>query len=138
MLIARQQPGVGAPLRVTAVCDSADAPGDLVVVAANRSGNDYVVARTDMGQPGAKPAVGCIIAKLSSTRCVVQLEGEVKSVYSGLVPGKPLFVGLNSRPTHIPPSPAPGGQAYLQIVGVALAEDVLLLQVDKSMVVRTG
>lgn len=138
MLVSRPLNGAGQPFRVTAVCDPADAIGDLVHVKGSRSGPDYTVEKVNITQPSAKPTIGIIVAKLATDRCVVQFEGEVTGIYSNLAPGRHYFAGADARPSQSPPNPALGGKAYLQLVGVALAEDTLYLKPEPGMKVRKG
>jgi len=124
--------------RMTALCASTEAVGDIVKVTGDRVGLDYQVSKVDLATPGATPGVGVIVAKIGTTRCVVQIEGEIKGVYAGLTPGRTYFAGLDSRPSHTPPTPAVGGRAYLQTIGVALAADTLYLRPESDMKVRVG
>lgn len=138
MLVSRPLNGAGQPFRVTAVCDLTDAIGDLVHIKGSRIGSDYTVEKVDVTKASAKPSIGIIVAKLAEDRCVVQFEGEVKGIYLDLLPGKHYFAGANARPSQSPPNPAAGGKTYLQLVGVALAEDTLYLKPEPGMKVKKG
>lgn len=135
MLIARP---LADKNRVSATCQSSDAIGDLVYVTAGLTAESYAVSKADVSQTNKMPVLACIIAKLTTTTCVIQLSGEVRGIYNSLVPGRVYFVGSNARPTLSPPAPSLGGRAYVQVAGVAIDASVLRLEPIKQMIVRTG
>jgi hypothetical protein len=122
----------------TAACSETDAVGDLVHVSGPVQDGQISVTKVDITEYAKMPSIGVIVSKLSPTRCVVQMEGEIKGVYSNLSPGRIYFVGLSGQPVAAPPTPAPGGKAYLQPVGVALGEDVLALKLHLNLTVLRG
>lgn len=125
--------------KTTAICTAEDMVGDLVYVSAGISGSEYQVAKADVSHPEKMPVIAVIIAKLSETRCVIQLQGEVRNVYTGLVPGKIYFVGADGRPTTTPPAPMGAGlKAYIQTAGVAVGESVLLFNPVNEIKIRIG
>lgn len=134
MLVVRP---LGGKARVTASCLTTDAVGDLVYVAGSIAGNDYDVAKVDVGDYTKMPAFGVIVAKLSTTRCVVQMSGEVVGIYTGLTEGRVYFAGSDGRPSLTPPAPGLSGRAYLQSVGLAVSADVLKIEPINDMKVRT-
>lgn len=102
-----------------ALCSSTVAVGDLIYVTPTGS-----VERADPYDRTKMPALGVVIAKLSSTRAHVRSVGRVL-VYSGLTPGTLYGVGADSRPSSVlVPGPA---RRWLQAVGTALDTNVLLL-----------
>ncbi len=106
---------------VTVACDPSVSVGDLVALVGGRA---VVASATDIAK---LPAVGCVIAKPSSTQAVVQGAGPVSGIYSGLALGAMCFVGLDGRPLSGPPAPEPGGAVFLQPIGVPLDAATLLV-----------
>jgi hypothetical protein len=49
------------------------------------------------------------------------------AVYTALTPGSRYFVGSDGRLTALPPTPAPSSSMFVQLMGVALNTDELLL-----------
>lgn len=96
------------------------------------------VTKVDITSPGNYPAVGIIAQKLSATRCVVQVVGELSLSPTILLPEKTYFVGLDSRPTPTPPTAPVGGRASIQAVGVAIDTDRLFLTVTPTRFIRAG
>jgi hypothetical protein len=138
MIVTRPAGSAGSASRATASCDSGDAVGDLVYVSGNFSSGDYQVRKADVTQYVKMPVIAVIIAKLTSTRAVIQFEGEIKNQYTGLTPGRTYFVGANGRPSSTPPTPGPGQRAYVQPIGVAVDQTVLRLTPIPDMKVRIG
>lgn len=124
--------------RVTASCGVGDAVGDVVYVSGAKSGADYSVTKTDPTAYASMPGLGIVIYKISATRCVVQLSGEVLGLYTGLTPGRVCWVGLDSRPTQTPPAAPISGRAYLNALGIATSTDILLLRPTDDMKVRVN
>jgi hypothetical protein len=101
-------------------------------------GNDYQVAKVDVLDGAKMPAIGIVSYKISSTRAIVILDGDVAGVYTGLTPGRVYFVGTNSRPTLTPPNPGPGQKLYLQAVGVAVDTGILRFWPRTDPMVKVG
>jgi hypothetical protein len=121
----------------TAICLAGDSIGDLVYVTGNIVTGDYQVSKADPNN-NKMPAIAVIIYKITATKAVIQFEGSVKNVYTGLTPGKTYFVDSNSQPTLIPPSPALLGKTYIQPIGVAVDSNVLKLNPSKQMIILRG
>lgn len=124
--------------RITAICAVGDAVGDFVYINGPLIGADYSVTKADVTQYTKVPSIGVIIHKLSATKCVVQMSGNVTGIYTGLTPGRSYWLGTNGQANILPPSPAILGKAYLQLVGVALDPNILKLELEKDMKVRIG
>lgn len=122
----------------TATCDSGDSVGDLVYISGPKLGSDYQVQRADPSDYAKFPAVAVIVAKLSSTRAVLQFQGEVKGVYTGLIPGKIYWAGASGSPSATPPVAGVGGKMRVQSIGVAVDTDVLRLEPLKNAITRIG
>lgn len=137
MLVTRP---LGYRAKTTAICAAEDAVGDFVYVAGGANGFEYQVSKADISHPEKMPVIAVIIAKISETSCVIQFYGEVRDVYTGLIPGKLYFVGSDGRPSISPPSPAGGenSRAYIQAAGVAVGESVLLFNPANELKIRVG
>ncbi len=123
-------PGSSAvtPDTVVANCAPADATGDCVKISGDAIGGVYQVGAVDITDPAPEPACGIIISKTSPTDCVVQVSGVMAGVYAGLTSGRVYFVDVNSRLDEAPPAaPAPGNTTYVQSMGVALSDNVIVL-----------
>jgi hypothetical protein len=72
-------------------------------------------------------AFAVIIEKWNFTEALVQTLGEIKNIYTGLIPRERYFVGSDGRPTNIPPTPALGSTVLVQPIGIALDDEVLQL-----------
>ncbi|MHA2333768.1 MAG: hypothetical protein ACXAEU_17210 [Candidatus Hodarchaeales archaeon] len=118
-----------------AECLSADAVGDCVRITGAAVDGFYQVAKVDPTVTTSSYSVAVIVSKYSDTVCMVQLYGSLDSVFSGLTPGKPYWVGTNGRPNENLQS-NPGGLIHHQRVGVALTDDVLLMTLDPPITRR--
>ena len=111
-------------------CDAADEVGDAVYINADKIGDRYQVHRVDVDdvvEPYKAIGMGIIREKTTDTECSVRISGVLEGVYTGLTPGKRLFVGINSRPNHTPPTRPTSGKRILQKVGYAIASDTILV-----------
>jgi hypothetical protein len=125
-----------AAATIRASCMLTDQIGDLVYIRANANGA-YKVARANPALRAKMPAVGVIIRKWGYTDCIVQLQGPVLGVYTGLALTTVYTVGDNGRPVDTPPAPAaPGDVRYVQHIGTPLDGAVLDLQPSLHLLVR--
>lgn len=124
-------------IRGTAVCAASVDVGDLVYVSGDKTGVDYSVEKADVSTFVKMPVLAAVVAKLTATRAVIQFWGEL-DLWSGLTPGRMCFVGANAKPTQIPPAPALGGRAYLQVIGVAVDSDIIRFEPIAEMKVRVN
>lgn len=115
---------------VMADCLLADVGGDVVRVTGDAVNGVYQVSKLDLTTTPTEVVFGLIVSKVNDTRCVVQVGGFVSGLYSGLTPGKILFVGDNSRLTHTVPSRPGSGVKSIHHAAMAIAADVLLLNVQ--------
>jgi hypothetical protein len=116
-----------SPTIITAVCEAADIVGKFVYVRGDRVGNYYDVRTADPHAEAKMPAMGLIVSKLSTTLCRVQLSGEAKGFFTGLHPGKHVFVAADGGATQTPLTPPVGGFVFHQGPAVALAADTVML-----------
>lgn len=115
--------------RAQALCFASDAVGDCVSVVGDELAGKYQVTKTDIDSStfDESVSIGIISLKLSSTECIVHLLTELRSVYTGMTPGSLYYVGADSRPTDIEPGNPGSGTRTSQIIGYAVASDVLYI-----------
>lgn len=121
------------PKSFAAQCQSADEVGQFVYSTGPKVGTLYQVARVDITDLSKMPAVGVITHKTTPTTCSVQWIGELASVYTGMVRGNVYFIDEDARISSTPP--VLSGR-FVQRVGTALDEDVLLLVPNFALVKR--
>lgn len=122
--------------RVLATCRASDCIGDLVCVDRSVLGSGYAVVKADITQREKTPAIAIILAKTSDTKAVLQLEGDIVGLYTGLIPGGIYYTGHDSRPTPTPPLPVSGVKTYVQTIGYAINDIVLKLKPSENIVAR--
>jgi hypothetical protein len=96
----------------------------------NISSDTVVLA--DKGDLNNLPILGVIVAKPTTTTCIIQTLGYLDG-FTGLVPGETYYLGLAGKITITPTSTA--GQA-LYPVGVAKSSTRLELRIDSDYIVR--
>jgi len=126
-VVARQR---SQPSIVLADCQVADEIGDMVRVAGDEVAGLYQVARMEILNESPDLPAGMIIEKYTSTRCVVQMRGEIKAVYTGLTPGKQLFVNSFGKLTHDVPISPISGVRWVHPAAQALSNDTVLLRIQ--------
>lgn len=84
------------------------------------------------------PSVGVVVSKETDTRCFVQWFGETTDIFSGLDAGEPYFVGSDSYSSDNSPTPAPGGEARAQKIGVATSETQIYVMPSDRWHLRKG
>jgi hypothetical protein len=102
----------------------------MVRISADEIAGTYQVANLNIIVDDHDLPFGMIVEKVTTTRCIVQESGEVRGVYSGLTPGKQLFVDLSSRLTQVVPSRPATGIKWIHPVAQALSSEVVLLRVQ--------
>lgn len=134
--------GSGATDVLDANCLSTDAVKDVVHIAGDKGGGRYTVTKVDIAAVSAVDAVGVgvIISKDSGdpTLCQVQISGLLEDVYTGLTPGRRLFIGTNSQLTETPPAHPLTGTRLVQKMGYALASNVVLVAPEEPMRLRAA
>lgn len=120
----------------TAICLATLAVGDLVYISGPKVGLDLTVAKADPYDSAKFPAIAVVIAKITPTRAVVQFEGDVAGVYTGLTPGKIYWLGPTGLPSLTPPAPGLGETYRVQSLGVALDPTILRLDPQKGATIR--
>jgi hypothetical protein len=86
---------ISGPTRFEARCSADVKVLDLVHVA-----GESEVRLCDPRDRSRMPAVGAVVAKLSETIAVVQVDGEIDG-YVGLSSGRTHFVGADGRPAEV-------------------------------------
>jgi hypothetical protein len=115
-----------------AACTAAEAIGDWVHIAGPAVAGLPYVERADPSQLDRMPAVGMVLSKASSTRCLVGTSGVVAQAGPPLTPGGRYFVGLDGRLLLGPPAAGPG-PVFWQTVAVAVDEGHVELSVSLNM-----
>ncbi len=108
-------------------CVATDAVGDLVYVTGANA-----VTRVDPMLTAKMPAIGIIVKKPSSTRALVQFSGAMTALGT-LTAGQRYYVGDSGQLSATPP-PGPG-RRYVQPAGIALAPNVLMLNLQDPTIV---
>jgi hypothetical protein len=103
-----------------------DQVGDVVYIRSAANGS-YKVARCDPKNDLKMPGWGIIIAKWNYTSCLVQTYGEIKNIYTGLIPRRVYSISGDGRPKFPPDGPDPGGTFLHQNLGLATDVGVLFL-----------
>jgi hypothetical protein len=114
-------------------CPSGNAVGDVVTVSSDTVGGVYQVDQLDILDPSVQLVIGLIVQKLSATRCVVQTGGEVVDLYTGLTPGKALFVDDMARLTQSVPTHPALGVRWNHLVAYALSSNSLMISIQRPM-----
>jgi hypothetical protein len=132
-MILQPVTGAGASGSATNILDanclSTDSVKDVVYISGDKGGGRYTVTKVNTAHAEAHRAIGIgvLIQKgVDPTLCKVQISGPLADLYTGLTPGRRLFVGTDSRLTETPPVPSTGS-ALLQKIGYALASNVVLV-----------
>lgn len=124
--------------RIPALCSAADVVGKCVHISGDVVGRNYQVRTAVPNDLATMPAVGVIVSKKSTTECLVWVFGEMTGTYSGLTPGRVMFVGDDGSLVAIPPVPPPGESVYVQSMGVSYGSSIVVVDPSFSMVKRIG
>lgn len=119
---------------VIADCLTTDSVGDMVRVSADAVGGVYQVTKIDIEAGAVELPVGMLVQKVTTTRGAVQVGGEVLGVYTGLIPGKQLFIGNDARLTHAVPTPPTIGVRLVHPAAHALSSSTLLLRIQNPTI----
>ena len=108
-------------------CLSSDVVGDPVCIRDERINGKWRVEKADPYDNAKMPAIGILISKSTPTVGVVQMFGPVEGIFTGLDFTKPSYiVGPTGIQLAAPPA-GPGGFAWVQHLGKAVASDILFL-----------
>lgn len=126
-------------LKLDANCLSSDAVGHCVYVTGSKVGELYQVTKANPLDGATKmPSIGVLVEKLDAVTCKVQVTGVMEGIVSGLTPGRAVFVSSSGTIGHSLAVPGPGSYAYIQPMGVALDDEVVLVMPDLSIIKRLG
>lgn len=123
--------------QIDVACLSTDAVGNFVCIRGDRVGERYRVHRADCGELSRMPVFGLLISKKTPTVGKVQIYGPIIGMFIDLVPGMVYVLDRNGITFHLPVI-GPNGYAVRQIVGHAIANDVLFLNPNLSITVHRG
>ena len=135
-----QLQGSQGTINLRANCDASDAVGHAVYCSGDKVGDFYQVTRVDIDNADKKKAVamGIIIAKTSSTICIVQTRGPVADVKTGMTPGAAIFINPNATLREGPPSRPPTGARMRQSVGFAIADNTFIVNISRPVLVQAS
>jgi len=120
-------------------CLVTDVVGASVIITGPPVLSIFQVTTVDIKTTGlTKVAIGILTEKLTPTRCVVTLYGEVDVSPATLVPGKVCWVGVTGQPTTSLPVPDPGGKIACHAIGTALAVGRMLVNPERRPTIRTS
>lgn len=114
-------------------CLTTDSVGDMVHISGPGAGGRRSVTKVDIDALDPSYTVGMIVAKATTTICTVQRAGEVKGIYTGLQPGKTLWVDHNARLKHEVPTAPAAGVRLVQRAALALDVDLLLIDIQQPV-----
>lgn len=114
----------------TVACDTSLVVGDLVFLPPTGS-----AVRADGGNGSLMPSAGMVIQKPTAGTAIVQVNGMVNDVFSGLVRGAVYYVGNDGRISPNPPAGSAGSQVFSQRIGIAASSNSLILMVSPDVFV---
>jgi hypothetical protein len=127
-VIVRRKP---QPNLIEAACLASDEVGDVVCITGPAQSHTYQVTKVDIDDPYKICGVGVITEKTSDTSCYIQCAGELKNIYTGLLPGRPVFVQTTGRLSTSPPArPSMGSSAQR----ASLTNSLVVLPIDRPSV----
>jgi len=98
---------------------------------------DGLIARADPTNPARMPAVG-IVESVDGSTARVRSGLILRSVLSGLIPGKVYYVGANGRPSDTPPTALPGVEVDHQTIGIAVSTTALRVAPSTAIFIHRG
>jgi len=122
--------------RVVADCLISDSVGDMVRISSDAIGGVYQVTKINIVSFPTELPLGMVIAKLTATRCVVQVGGEVVGIYTGLTPGRQLFIDEVGKLSHVVPTHPGSGVKSVHPAAQALSADALFLRIQQPSIIR--
>lgn len=127
----------GTATTVLVACLTSDSVGKLMCIRGNKTtAGRWRVQTADCTDPVKMPARGVLITKTTPTAGVMQLIGEVESMFTGLDVTKPYFVGPTGDLVNPSPIPVPGNKVYVQKFGFPVSDDVLYITGERWLVIR--
>lgn len=117
-------------------CLSTDVVGSFVCVRGDRIGLRYRVQTADCTDISKMPVIGLLVSKATPTVGRIQTRGPT-SLFTGLTPGGIYVLNTTGITAAIPGAPI-GQTVVRQILGNALASDVLYLNPSLAITVHRG
>lgn len=112
--------------RQDVACLISDSVGDLVCIRGDKVNGKWRVERANPEDETKMPAIGILSKKTTPTVGEIILIGQTDvGFYTGLIPGRGYFVGSDGRPSLSIPSAGISGYAMVQLIGYAMAGDIL-------------
>jgi hypothetical protein len=121
-----------------AICTALESVEDVVYISGNPVSGVIQVRTVDPTLRSKMPGIGIIISKSSDTDCRIKLFGVIENFYTGLTANGPLYVGIDGRLTHTPPTPTVGSSVYKQIFGEAFGADMIMVSPQLLMIREDG
>jgi hypothetical protein len=126
-VVARFGFGTDAEEAIPVACLAGDAVGDCLALRDGATGTGrWRVTRADPALDARMPALGVLVRKDTPTTGLMQRVGLVRGLFAGLNPARPVWVGLDGRPTQTCPW-SDAGAVIIQRFGAPIAADVLFL-----------
>ena len=117
-------------------CLSGDSVNDFVCMRGVPSLEKWRVQKADPSDRSKMPAVGILLSKSMPTVGIIQVNGPLLGVFSGLQYTLPCFVG-SSGIVQVPPTPGGAGQvAFVQEIAFVTDVDAVFLTGNISMTQR--
>lgn len=124
--------GSSANHSFVADCLAGDVVGNFVYITGDLVGGVKQVSSVDVTDPSKMPTVGVIVAKPTSTSCVVQQSGSLDTTtFKTLTPNSRYWIGFDAKLRDTLPIPG-SGVSVAQQVGVALSSSELMLHFKQA------
>ena len=114
---------------IRAKCLATDSIGDAVSSTGEKVGGLYQVTKTDIDNiaPSLSFSIGVISSKITTTTCIVVINGILTNIYIDLDIGSHAFVGVDGALTTTRPAKPLSGSRIIQIIGYAITStDVII------------
>lgn len=119
-------------------CLSSDSVGDLMCIRGLPSLAKWRVQKADPFDSAKMPMVGVLMSKSTPTVGVLQVNGPLVGMFTGLDYTKPCFVGASGLEQAMPQPVAQGQIVSVQNIGFVTAEDGVFLTGNTQMIKRRG
>jgi hypothetical protein len=117
-------------------CLAGDVVGAFVYITGASIATIPQVTTVDIKVSGKYPAVGMILEKSTSTRCLVIVFGEVVVSPATLTPGKHYWIGTSGLLSATLPAPGVGERVATQLAGYAIDAGRLLISPERRVTIR--
>ena len=114
-------------------CLSSDSVEDVVYVTGDDVSGRIQVSKVDIDDGAKMPGIGVIVSKSSSTECKVRVGGELVMIGTPFSPGNIVFASLSATLDTSAPSRPGSGTRLIQRMGIALADNKLVITPSTSI-----